>query len=251
MLAALHLGDTSIPAEQLPGLLNKYRLVPQLARELVLDRELAAYKNTDEELLEACKRFYQQNQLNTDLELDQWLQQQQMTREELAQLIDRELRLQQFKTHKWEAQVESHFCQRKIQIDQVVFSMIRVQDIHIAEEIYFRLHSGEATFMELAPRYSEGIEAKTKGISGPVELGKLDPTLAGALVSARPEEVLPPINVSNWWVVVQLEAMLPAQLDDPTRQRLTEELYTNWVNDQVQKYLNPALADAQPALQVA
>jgi parvulin-like peptidyl-prolyl isomerase len=251
MLAALQIGDTSIPAEQLPELLNKYRLVPQLAKELILDRELAAYKNTEEEHLQACKRFYQQNQLNTDLELDQWLQQQQMTRADLSHLIDRELRLQQFKTNKWEVKVESHFCQRKVQIDQVVFSMIRVKEIDVAEEIFFRIHSGEATFMELAPRYSEGTEAKTKGISGPVELGKLDPNLAGALVSARPEEVLPPMNISNWWVIVQLEAILPAQLDEATRQRLTEELFTIWVNDQVQKYVSASAPTEQHSFQIA
>jgi hypothetical protein len=36
-------------------------------------------------------------------------------------------------------------------------------------------------------------------------------------------------------VVMQLEALIPAELDDPTRQRLTEELFNIWVNAEVQK----------------
>jgi parvulin-like peptidyl-prolyl isomerase len=235
MPAALQIGDKSIPADQLPLLLEQYRLVPQLAREMVLDQAITDCQVPEEEQMEAVKRFYQQNQINTDQELDKWLEQQHLTRDGLMNLISRELRLQKFKTSKWDVQVESHFVQRKAQIDQVVFSMVRVKDVDIAEEIYFRLLSQEATFSELAPRYSSGIEAKTRGISGPIELGRLDPTLAGALVSAQPEEVLSPIQVSGWWVVMQLEALIPAELDDPTRQRLTEELFNIWVNAEVQK----------------
>jgi parvulin-like peptidyl-prolyl isomerase len=249
MPAALQVGDTSIPADQLPGLLAKYRLVPQLAREMILDGAITEYEVAEDEQMDAFKRFYQQNQLNTDQELEQWLQQQQLTREGLAALIGRELRLKKFKAAKWETQVESHFVQRKSQMDQVVFSMIRVKDVDVAEEIYFRILSDEATFAELAPRYSDGIEAKTKGISGPVELGKLDPTLANALVTARPEEVIAPFNISNWWVVVQLETIIAVELDESTRGRLTEELFTLWLNEQVQKTMSSA--EPLPQLRVA
>ncbi len=235
MPAALQIGDTSIPADRLPTLLEQYRLVPQLAREMILDRAIADHRISEDEQMEAIKRFYQQNQLNTDQDLEKWLQQQRLSREGLVTLIERELRLQKFKTAKWKHLVESHFVQRKPQIDQVVFSMIRVKDVDVAEEIYFRILSQEATFPELAPRYSNGIEAKTKGISGPVELGRLDATLASALVIAQPEEVLAPMNISGWWVVIQLESLISAELDDPTRQRLTEELFTLWINEQTQQ----------------
>jgi parvulin-like peptidyl-prolyl isomerase len=245
MSAALQIGDTSIPADRLPILLEQYRLVPQLAREMILDQAIADHRISEDEQMEAIKRFYQQNQLNTDQDLDKWLQQQRLSREGLVTLIERELRLQKFKTAKWQHQVESHFVQRKPQIDQVVFSMIRVKEVDVAEEIYFRILSQEATFPELAPRYSNGIEAKTKGISGPVELGRLDATLAGALVIAQPEEVLAPMNISGWWVVVQLETLISAELDDPTRQRLTEELFTLWINEQTQQTM---AAEPEPQL---
>jgi parvulin-like peptidyl-prolyl isomerase len=245
MPAALQIGDTSIPADRLPTLLEQYRLVPQLAREMILDRAIADHRVSEDEQMEAIKRFYQQNQLNTDQDLERWLQQQRLSREGLVTLIERELRLQKFKTAKWEHQIESHFVQRKAQIDQVVFSMIRVKEVDVAEEIYFRILSQEATFPELAPRYSNGIEAKTKGISGPVELGRLDATLASALVIAQPEEVLAPMNISGWWVVIQLETLISAELDDPTRQRLTEELFTLWINEQTQQTM---AAEPEPQL---
>jgi parvulin-like peptidyl-prolyl isomerase len=251
MLAAIQIGDRSIPAEQLPELLTKYRLIPQIARELILEREIAAFKPTEEEHLQACKRFYQQNQLNSDAELEQWLALQRLKRDDLAGLIDRELRMQKFKTEKWQVQAESYFVQRKSQMDQVVFSMIRVKDVDMAEEIFFRLQSGEGSFVELAPKYSTGLEAKTKGISGPVELGKLDPTLGEALAASQPTEVLAPMNISGWWVVVQLEEIIPSQFDEATRQRLVEELFTIWMNEQVQQTLAPPVTPEQQLLKTA
>jgi parvulin-like peptidyl-prolyl isomerase len=247
MSAVLQIGDKVLTAEQALPLLTKYRLVPQLARELLIEEAIADYSATEDERLEACKRFYQQNQISSEQDLELWLQQQRLTREDFANLIDRELQLNKFKIAKWEHQVESYFCQRKSQIDQVVFSMVRVKDLDVAEEIYFRLVSKESSFAELAPRYSDGMEAKTKGISGPVELGKIDPVLAGALAASKPEEVLPPTNISGWWVVMQLETIIAAQLDDGTRHRLIEELFTIWVQEEVKKLLSrPVDRASQP-----
>jgi parvulin-like peptidyl-prolyl isomerase len=248
MSAVLQIGDTSLTAEQLLPLISKYRLVPQLAKEMLIDVAIKDYEISEAEHQDARTRFCQQQQLSNDKDLDLWLQQQQLGREDLTDLINRELRLQKFKTNRWETQVESYFCQRKSQIDRVVFSMIRVKEIDVAEEIYFRLVSEESSFVEQAPLHSEGIEAKTKGISGPVELGKLDPILANALITLQPLEVLPPLQIGEWWVVLQLETIIPAQLDEEMRHHLTEELFNQWSYEEVQKLISTPLTSQQPAL---
>jgi parvulin-like peptidyl-prolyl isomerase len=246
MSAVLQLGDLTLTAEQVLSHITKYRLVPQLAREIVIEDAIKNYLITDTEHLAACKKFYQQHQLHTELELEQWLRRQQLDRADLTNLINRELGLTKFKTTKWGSQVESYFCQRKSQIDQAVFSMIRVKDSDIAEEIYFRLIAKESSFADLAPLYSQGMEAKTKGISGPVELGKIDPVLANLLATSQPAEVLPPKKIGDWWVVIQLETIIEVPLDEGTRQRLIEELFTVWVNEEVQKLLSQVLEPVTP-----
>jgi parvulin-like peptidyl-prolyl isomerase len=248
MSVVLQIGDKSLTAEQLLPLISKYRLVPQLAKEILIDVAIKDYEITEAEHQDARNRFCQQQQLSNDQDLDLWLQQQQLKRDDLTDLINRELRLQKFKTSRWETQVESYFCQRKSQIDRVVFSMIRVKEIDVAEEIYFRLVSEESSFVEQAPLHSEGIEAKTKGISGPVEFGKLDPILANALITLQPLEVLPPLQIGEWWVVLQLETIIPAQLDEEMRQYLTEELFNQWTYEEVQKLISTPLASQQTAL---
>jgi parvulin-like peptidyl-prolyl isomerase len=246
MSAVIQIGDTSLTAEQLFPLVSKYRLIPQLAKEMLIEAAIKDYEITEAEHQEARDRFCQQQQLSNDRDLELWLQQQQLGHNDLQDLINRELQRRKFKTTKWQTQVESYFCQRKSQIDRVVFSMIRVKEIDVAEEIYFRLVSEESSFIELAPLYSVGIEAKTKGISGPIELGKLDPIMANALITIQPGEVLPPLQIGEWWVVLQLETIIPAQLDEEMRQYLTEELFNQWIHEEVQKSLTKPLE--QPAL---
>jgi parvulin-like peptidyl-prolyl isomerase len=238
MAAVLKIGDQTFTNEQARLLITKYQLVPQLAREILIEEAIKGHDITEAEHLEACQRFYQQHQIHTDQDLEKWLQQQQLKRTDLTDLINRDLQLHKFKKAQWENQVESYFYQRKSQIDQVVFSMIRVKDLDLAEEIYFRLIAKESSFAELAPLYSEGMEANTRGISGPVEVGKIDPVLANLLVTSQSAEVLPPQKINGWWLVLQLETLIAAQLDDSSRQRLTEELFTIWVNGEVQKFLS-------------
>jgi parvulin-like peptidyl-prolyl isomerase len=235
--ATLPIGDQSLTADQVLSLITKHRLVPQLAREMVITEAIQQHPISETEHLVACKKFYQQQQLQSEQDLERWLQRQRLTRADLTDLINRELQLHKFKTAKWANQIESYFCQRKSQIDQVVFSMIRVKDLDIAEEIYFRLIAKESSFVELAPLYSAGMEANTKGINGPVELGKIDPALAHILVSAPVAEVLAPIKIGDWWVVMQLEKIIAAQLDEQMCQQLTEELFNQWVATEVQKLL--------------
>ncbi len=251
MSAVLQIGDKFLTAEQLLPLISKYRLVPQLAKEMLIEAAIKDYEIVEAEHQDALNRFCQQQRLSNDRDLDLWLQQQQLGRNDLKNLIARELQLRKFKTNKWETQVESYFCQRKSQLDRAIFSTIRVKEIDVAEEIYFRLVSEESTFVELAPLYSEGIEAKTKGISGPVELGKLDPILANALITLQPAEVLPPLQIGEWWVILQLETIIPAQLDEEMRQYLTEELFNQWIYEEVQKLLTVPLNSQQPALAFA
>lgn len=59
---------------------------------------------------------------------------------------------------------------------------------------------------------------------------------------SQPGQLWPPTRVGEWFVVVRLEKFLPAKLDDGTRQRMLDELYNNWLTEQVKG----ALTD-QPA----
>lgn len=158
-----------------------------------------------------------------------------MTLDDLPAMAQRTSKLQKYKLTTWGNKVESHFLQRKTQMDRVLYSLIRTKEAGLAQELYFRIQDDGQPFADLAREFSEGQEAQTGGLIGPVELSVPHPALARVLAISQPGQLWPPTRVGDWFVVVRLEKFLPAKLDDATRQRLIDELFNTWLIEQVQK----------------
>ena len=231
----------AMSGEEAIALLQKFSMLPQFQRELILDAELAAVNCSQEEIFNAYKTFYQQYQINSDADRDTWLARNKYTLVQLEHSILRTLKLDRFKQITFGHKVGSYFLQRKSQLDRVIYSLLRVKDPHLAQELFFRIQDGEATFTELVKQYSGGKEADVGGVVGPHELSIPHPVLAQKLSSLQPGELSPPLQIADWFVVVRLEKFLPAQLDKVTQARLTDELYEQWM----QSRLNELSIDTQ------
>jgi parvulin-like peptidyl-prolyl isomerase len=158
-----------------------------------------------------------------------------MSEAQMAEVAVRSLLIEKFKQDTWGAKVESYFMSRKAAFDQVIFSLLRTTDGLLAQEIYFRILEGEQTFAEMAQQYSKGSEANTAGVIGPVPLSQLNPTLAKILSIGQPGQLWRPTRIENWFTIVRLEKLLPAQLDANMRQRLLNEMFETWLNEQIQQ----------------
>jgi parvulin-like peptidyl-prolyl isomerase len=233
MSVVLEVGAQAISSEDLGSLLAQYQILPQLAREIILDLAIADVECSEEERTLAHNQFCQQYQLNTAADIQDWLKKQGMTSEQLEHMVVRRLKLEKFKETTWENEVDSYFHKRKSQLDRVVYSLIRVDKAEIAQELYFRIQERENSFSELAIQYSQGSEAQTGGLIGPVELSAPHPKIAQMLATSKPGQLFPPTRVGDWLVIVRLENYLSAELDRAMQQRLIEEMFRNWLNEQM------------------
>lgn len=233
----LRVGETLLDAAELLPRLRRYGLLPAFFRELVIDQAIAPFTLTEEEAATAVEQFSQANQLTTPEKCSAYLQQRGLTMADLEPLAQRDRRLQKFKLETWGNKVESYFLQRKTQMDRVLYSLIRTREAGLAQELYFRIQDDGEPFADLARQYSEGQEAQTGGLIGPVELSVPHAALGRILSISQPGQLWPPTKLEDWFVVVRLEKFFPAKLDDPTRQRLLEELFNTWLIEQVQQGL--------------
>lgn len=227
----------NISGDEIIPLLKQYGIMPQLVREVVIDYAISSIELSQDEVFAIYKRFYQEQQLNSDGDLQAWLDANRISRSSLEYTVTRGAKLEKLK-QAWLTQIESYFIRRKAKLDRVVYSLIRVNDIGIAQELYFRIQEGEQTFQELASEYSQGSEAETGGLLGPVELATPHPALANLLATSQPGQLLPPTRLGEWFVIVRLEKLIPAKLDSPTQQRLLGELFENWLQNQIKAVLN-------------
>ena len=235
MSKTLHFGNRTITAEEIIPLLAGYQILPQLLRELIIDQAIAPIECTPEEEDKARQQFYKQNQFTSETQRQAWLEWHRMTPEQLEALATRGLRVEKFKQATWGHKLESYLLSRKGQLDRVIYSLIRTKDPGIAQEIYFRIQEGEQSFAELAREYSQGPEAQTGGLVGPVELSTPHPVLAQMLSVSQQGQLSPPTRLGEWLVIVRLEKFIPAQLDEPMRQRLLNECFATWLQEQLQQ----------------
>ncbi len=238
MTSVLQVGNRTIGTEEIFPLLKQYGILPQLIKEIIIEDAIANITLSPEENNQAYQQFYQGNQLSSEEDLAAWLAARNLSRENLEYIITRNPKLEKFKQDTWGKKLESYFIQRKSKLDKVLYSLIRLNDIGIAQELYFRIQEGEQSFDAIAREYSQGQEANTGGLLGPVEISVPHPILANLLVSNPPGKLLPPTRVGEWIVLVRLEKLLPAQLDEPMKQRLLNELMENWLQTKLKEFFD-------------
>lgn len=250
MSVVLRVGNREIAAEELMPLLAGYQMLPQLLREIIIDEAIASTTCSAEEEIQAKEDFYQKQELATDEAKQAWMAYHRMTPAQMDQLATRELRLEKYKQETWAPKLESYFLSRKGQLDKVIYSLIRVKDLGLAQELYFRILEGEQSFAEAARTYSQGPEAQTDGLIGPVELSVPHPNLAKVLSISQPGQLMPPTRIGEWLVIVRLERFIPAQLDDAMRRRLLNEFFETWLRDQIHQLsaISPNGSTAQSSI---
>jgi parvulin-like peptidyl-prolyl isomerase len=215
-------------------LLATYQIMPQLICESIIDQVIANIECTPEEIDTACQQFYQQWNLKTDEQQQIWQSHCGLNQVQFEKMTTRSLRVEKFKQSTWGHKLESYFLERKQEFDRVIYSLLRTKDQDMAQELFFRISDGEQSFAEVAQLYSEGSEAETGGLLGPVELGTLHTKLAELLYTSRVGHVQP-FRLGEWCMIVRLEKHIPAQFNDQMRQRLLQEKFDAWLQDQVQQ----------------
>lgn len=235
----LPIAHQTVPIQDLPPR-YRYQSPSQALRERMIDRALAQWEGTEPHYTEAdrqqaIQQFWQQQQIATPDEQIIWLQTHCLTSKQLQELALRSLKLSRFKQAQWSDQVSAHFLKRKPDLDQIVYSMIRVKDAKLANELYTYIQAGTA-FSELASQYSQGAEAKTGGQIGPVPLNRPHPVIRTMLSISKLGEVCPPQTIEGWFVIIRLEQLIPVDLTDAMRQHLLNELFDCWLQTATQGF---------------
>ena len=227
--SVLQVGDCAITAEELASLLVRYQMLPQLVREVLIDSAIAPLNCSPEEHERAIQQFYTVNQLATNQQRKTWLSERGMTVEHLEALVLRQLKINKFKQETWAAKLESYFLKRKAQLDQVTYSLLKTQDAGLAQELYFCIRDDGRSFEEMARRHFPAAQFQ---VLGPVDVEK-HPLVAQVLQKHQIGQPCSPVWVNNCFIIMRVEQVFPAQLDEAMRQRLLDELFNNWLQEQL------------------
>ena len=223
-------------------LLRSKDLLLSLVRRQLIEKATESLKMPVGLIQKALIEHCQKEQLENDASLNNWLENHYLTRDELIHQLSLPIKLSKLAIDEFGNQAEAHFLQRKEQIDQFSYSLLRVKDSGMAYELYLQLEANEASFENLAADHSEGPEQRSGGKVGPGSLKQAHPRLQQLLRTATPGVVQEPILIEQWWVVARLDERQEASFNDAMRQRMANELLQDWLTSETKAVVKSLLS---------
>jgi parvulin-like peptidyl-prolyl isomerase len=130
--------------------------------------------------------------------------------------------------------VNEIFVQNKLQFDRIILYQIIVEDSKLAQELFYQIEEGEISFFDAAHFYD--IDENRRhlcGCEGQVYRWALKPDIAGAVFSAKPGEVIRPIQTDLGYHLFMVEKFLPAELNAERYEEILQNMFNEWLSSEV------------------
>ena len=229
----IKIDDLRVNLENIPGLLDRYNILPDFLRRLLETKLTHDIKPNKEEQINFFRTFLLDNKIQGKEALNQWLNDNGLDDKRLDTMLFERLQVEKFKSNMFEDKIENKFLESKESLDRVMYSVLRVKDKNQADELYIQIEEKESTFAELVSNYSTGSEKNFNGIIGPVEYGRLDQNLRERLRISKKGQLWPPFEFKENWLIIRHEKNLPSKLDDAMKKRIRNIMYEEWINSKV------------------
>ena len=210
------------------ALLDRFNLLNPLVEQMVIREAVAAVEVSDEQLEQARLGLLQQRGYDG---LEQWpelLKELERSEDEVLERLRHGIRRRSFMRERFAAKAEARFLERKNELDQVVYGLLRLEKLPGSRALSADRFANELA--DLAKRYAEGPERNTNGIVGPVSLTQ----------AHRPVENFALPNLGCCWshsasrtgIAVRLERYSPATFTDEVSDQMCQEMFDAWIEEE-------------------
>jgi parvulin-like peptidyl-prolyl isomerase len=189
---------------------------------------------TPEEIQVVGDQLRREKRLEKAADTIAWLADQMVSVEDLEAGICDRLLTQKLAEHLFSKEVEKNFVQNKLQFDQIILYQIIVTNLQLAREIFYQIQEGEISFFDAAHLYD--IDENRRhlcGCEGKVYRWGLKPDIAVAVFSAKPGEVIRPLETERGYNLFLVEKFLPAELTPERYQEILHNMFNEWLSNEV------------------
>ena len=191
-----------------------------------------------DQLQSALQAFWKQRQLPPPKRAA-WLAERDLTEQDLALMVSRSGRWQQWCGQQWHQKHEALFLKHKNQLDQATASVLRLEEEGLARELYLQLAEGESSFAEIGRHFCGEHPNRQSGQWGPKPLSELPPALAELIRTTPVGQLREPHRLGPGdWVVLRVEAFTGSRVDDPeVQQRVLRLEGEAWLDQRIEAWL--------------
>ena len=189
---------------------------------------------TPEEIQVVGDQLRREKRLEKAADTIAWLADQMVSVEDLEAGICDRLLTQKLAEHLFSKEVEKNFIHNKLQFDQIILYQIVVGNPQLAQELFYQIKEGEISFFDAAHLYD--IDENRRhlcGCEGKVYRWGLKPDIAVAVFSAKPGEVIRPIETERGYNLFLVEKFIPAELTPERYQEILHNMFNEWLANEV------------------
>ncbi len=211
-------------------LVRSKNLLRELIKRIVIDECIRDIDIPNGILKNTINDFYRQKQLDNTNTLNKYLVNNGLTERDLQHQISIPIKVEIYSIKNFEEKAEAHFLQRKEDLDEFIYSVLRVGDSDLAYEFYLQIEAGESQLSKIASEHSLGKEKLSGGIIGPSSLANAHPLLKKSIRTAEPGILQEPIQIENWWVITRLEERRLAAYNSYMKKIMCIELFDLFID---------------------
>jgi PPIC-type PPIASE domain len=229
-MPSLQIRDNQISSDRTLKYLADSQLLPQILREMVVDELIDRVVKTEQ--IDLTPSVAEWDRLAAQIAKISPFQG--MNSEQFDAITARTLKLHKFKQAGWGHRVNEYYQSIEHRLHRVVYSVLHVEDGLLAQELFFRVQSGEQSFKSLVQQYSpDPTLVQRGGIVGPISIDKIPAALVQTVTKLHPGELSPLFQLDRYYGFIRLEDWIPATLDENMRQLLLDELFENWIQERI------------------
>ncbi len=230
-----------ISQEKVVELVSRMELTAQVMQRCIEEEIIELVNLSDEWHQNALEEFLTAKKLSQD-DLSVWLDKRGWRSADLDIHLAKPEALFRFAKQRFGPGLEERYLASASDLDNVIYSLLRVKDALLARELWLRLCEGEISFVNAAAKYGEGPEAKRKGLIGPIPIGSIQPPkIRKSLRELSPGEFTSPKQLGEWNLLLRLEQLSPSSFDETMQRKLLLDQLQSFLSERAQ-----ALLEDQP-----
>jgi parvulin-like peptidyl-prolyl isomerase len=204
------------------------KIIAETARELGITVE-------EEELQAEGDRLRLEKKLVKAKDTWAWLKKHHLSLDEFEEIVHINILSKKLANHLFRDQVERFFYENKFNYIAAVTYEVILDDRDLALELFYALQEDEISFQEIARQYiKDPVLRRSCGYRGILHRKDFRPEIAAAVFAATPPQILKPITTPVGVHLIWLEEIIQPQLDEGLRQKITTELFSGWLKQQVE-----------------
>ena len=171
------------------------------------------------------------NSIKSSDQLFNWLNLYEINHEEWINLINSDFLWSLWCMEKYKNELSNYYQSKKNELDMFFYSVIKVENKDLADELYIRIKEDESSFEEIAYEFSEGNEKYLKGRIGPVMINSIDKSISSLLKIGYVNQLWQPKKINGLWFIIRLDKVIHSKFNTNLKLKLALELGDKFLND--------------------